>query len=83
LQVIVCDHANLADEWFQASVVDNWRNGVALIPDDLALEGPDGSEAELIFESHSGTASADSQLILPEAISAVPLPSHAAQCQVA
>jgi hypothetical protein len=33
LQVIVCDHANLADDWFQSAVVDNWRNGVALIPD--------------------------------------------------
>lgn len=33
-QIIVCDHANLADEWFQNAVVDNWRNGVALIPSD-------------------------------------------------
>ncbi len=34
LQVIACDHANLTDEWFQNAVVDNWRNGVALIPTD-------------------------------------------------
>lgn len=34
LQLIVCDHANLADGWFQDSVVENWRNGVALIPAD-------------------------------------------------
>lgn len=34
LQVIVCDHANLADEWFRDSVVDNWRGSVALIPAD-------------------------------------------------
>lgn len=34
LQVIVCDHANLADDWFQEGVIDNWRNGVALIPAD-------------------------------------------------
>lgn len=34
LQVIVSDHANLADDWFQAAVVGNWRNGVALIPTD-------------------------------------------------
>lgn len=34
LQVIVCDHANLADDWFQDAVVENWRNGVALIPTD-------------------------------------------------
>lgn len=34
LQVIVCDHANLADEWFQSAVIDNWRNGVALMPSE-------------------------------------------------
>jgi hypothetical protein len=33
LQVIVCDHANLADGWFQEAVIENWRNGVALIPE--------------------------------------------------
>ncbi len=32
LQVIVCDHANLADDWFQEAVVANWRNGERLIP---------------------------------------------------
>lgn len=40
LQVIVSDHANLADDWFQEAVIDNWRNGVALIPSDwLDAEG--------------------------------------------
>ena len=34
LQIIVCDHANLPEEWFQASVVDNWRDGRKLIPAD-------------------------------------------------
>lgn len=34
LQVIVCDHANLADDWFQQAVVENWRNGAAFIPAD-------------------------------------------------
>ncbi|WP_163797602.1 DUF3732 domain-containing protein [Mycolicibacterium sediminis] len=33
LQIIVCDHANLADDWFQDAVIDNWRNGEALIPE--------------------------------------------------
>ncbi|MFD7645660.1 DUF3732 domain-containing protein [Kitasatospora sp. NPDC059795] len=32
LQVIVCDHVNLRDEWFQDAVVENWRGGAALIP---------------------------------------------------
>lgn len=34
LQVIVCDHANLPDQWFQDAVIQNWREGVRLIPDD-------------------------------------------------
>ncbi|THE08269.1 DUF3732 domain-containing protein [Microbacterium oleivorans] len=38
MQVIVCDHANLSDQWFQDAVVANWRNGEALIPTDW-LEG--------------------------------------------
>jgi hypothetical protein len=33
-QVIVCDHANLAEDWFQSSVVENWRGGRKLIPED-------------------------------------------------
>lgn len=32
LQIIVIDHADLADDWFQASVVERWRRGVKLIP---------------------------------------------------
>jgi Protein of unknown function (DUF3732) len=33
LQIIVCDHANLPEEWFRESVVHNWRDGEALIPE--------------------------------------------------
>jgi hypothetical protein len=32
LQIIVCDHANLPEEWFRRSVAHNWRDGEALIP---------------------------------------------------
>jgi hypothetical protein len=32
VQVIVCDHANLPEEWFRQSAVHNWRDGAALIP---------------------------------------------------
>lgn len=40
LQVIVSDHANLADSWFQEAVIGNWRNGMTLIPTDwLSEEG--------------------------------------------
>ncbi|MFD5065553.1 DUF3732 domain-containing protein [Streptomyces sp. NPDC058394] len=39
LQIIVCDHANLPDDWFQEAVIGNWRpdnDGTrnALIPPD-------------------------------------------------
>jgi hypothetical protein len=34
LQIVVCDHANLVDDWFQDSLIDNWRGGAALIPAD-------------------------------------------------
>jgi hypothetical protein len=33
-QVIVCDHANLPEPWFQAAVRHNWRGGRKLIPQD-------------------------------------------------
>ncbi|MEU9206577.1 DUF3732 domain-containing protein [Streptomyces sp. NPDC048415] len=31
-QVIVCDHVNLPDPWFQDSVIYDWRGGEALVP---------------------------------------------------
>jgi acetolactate synthase regulatory subunit len=31
-QIIVCDHANLPDDWFQDAVRYNWRGGEKLIP---------------------------------------------------
>lgn len=34
LQIIVCDHANLPEKWFQDSVCHNWRDGRKLIPDE-------------------------------------------------
>lgn len=33
-QVIVCDHANLAEDWFQDAVRYDWRGGEKLIPAD-------------------------------------------------
>lgn len=32
LQVIVCDHANLDEDWFQQAIVENWRQGEQLVP---------------------------------------------------
>ncbi|WP_053658444.1 DUF3732 domain-containing protein [Micromonospora sp. NRRL B-16802] len=34
MQVIVCDHANLPEAWFQDSVEHNWRGGEKLIPQE-------------------------------------------------
>ncbi len=34
LQIVVPDHANLPDDWFQRALVENWRNGNALVPQD-------------------------------------------------
>jgi hypothetical protein len=33
MQVIICDHANLPENWFQDSVEHNWREGEKLIPE--------------------------------------------------
>lgn len=33
-QIVVCDHANLPEPWFQDSIAHNWRNGRKLIPQD-------------------------------------------------
>lgn len=32
LQIIAFDHADFADEWFHESIIETWRDGVALIP---------------------------------------------------
>jgi len=32
LQIIAFDHADFSDGWFQESIIETWRNGVALIP---------------------------------------------------
>ncbi|MEN6293248.1 MAG: DUF3732 domain-containing protein [Methanobacterium sp.] len=34
LQIIMTDHANFNDEWFQECVIANWRDGNKLVPTD-------------------------------------------------
>jgi len=34
LQIIMTDHANFQDKWFQDCVIENWRNGEKLVPED-------------------------------------------------
>ena len=33
-QVIITEHADLSDQWYQDAVVEKWRGGVKLIPED-------------------------------------------------
>jgi DNA repair exonuclease SbcCD ATPase subunit len=33
LQIIITDHADIAEKWFQDSVVERWRGGVKLVPE--------------------------------------------------
>ena len=32
--VIVTEHADIDEEWFQSAVVERWRGGLKLVPDD-------------------------------------------------
>jgi hypothetical protein len=43
LQVIITDHADLSDGWFQQAVVEKWRGGIKLVPNDW-LTGTTGHE---------------------------------------
>ncbi|HEY7328030.1 MAG TPA: DUF3732 domain-containing protein [Gemmataceae bacterium] len=43
LQVIITDHADLADGWFQESIVEKWRGGNKLVPNDWLTGSTPGS----------------------------------------
>jgi Protein of unknown function (DUF3732) len=32
MQIIVADHVELLDYWFRESIVERWRDGIALVP---------------------------------------------------
>ena len=34
LQVIVTEHADINEEWYQAAIVERWRGGLKLVPED-------------------------------------------------
>ena len=38
-QVIITDHANINEGWFQNCIVERWREGVKLVPPDWELGG--------------------------------------------
>lgn len=44
LQVIITEHADVTEDWYQAAVVERWRNGVALVPSDWLGASDDGEE---------------------------------------
>jgi Protein of unknown function (DUF3732) len=33
LQVIITDHANIDEPWFQNCIIERWREGIKLVPD--------------------------------------------------
>lgn len=39
LQVILVEHADLNEEWYQEAVVERWRGGTMLVPDDWPRGG--------------------------------------------
>lgn len=45
LQVIITEHADVAEDWYQAAVVERWRNGAALIPAEWIAITDDGEES--------------------------------------
>jgi hypothetical protein len=38
-QTIVIDHADESESWFQQSVLERWRGGLKLVPDDWLEQG--------------------------------------------
>jgi hypothetical protein len=43
-QVIMPEHADIKEEWYQSSIVERWRGGLALVPTDWPREEPGQSE---------------------------------------
>jgi hypothetical protein len=41
-QIIMTEHADINEEWYQTSIVEKWRGGLALVPKDWPRE--EGSE---------------------------------------
>jgi hypothetical protein len=39
LQVIVTEHADLGDDWYREAVVERWRGGLKLVPEDWPRVG--------------------------------------------
>ncbi|HXR31726.1 MAG TPA: DUF3732 domain-containing protein [Solirubrobacterales bacterium] len=46
LQIVICDHARFDEEWFRRALVENWRNGLGLIPADWEDERLPGDDRD-------------------------------------
>lgn len=54
LQVIITDHADLNEDWFQTAVKERWRSGVKLIPASWYEARPKPPDAQVYKEPDSG-----------------------------
>ncbi len=39
MQIVLTEHADINEDWFQAAVTERWRQGKKLVPDDWPREG--------------------------------------------
>jgi hypothetical protein len=39
LQVVITEHADINEDWYQAAIVERWRGGLKLIPDEWPRAG--------------------------------------------
>ncbi len=51
LQIIVTEHADFKEEWYQQAVVERWRNGAALIPEAWSSRSDSSPEGERIADA--------------------------------
>ena len=40
-QVVITEHAEITEQWYTDAVVERWRHGVKLVPDDWLVRGGD------------------------------------------
>jgi hypothetical protein len=34
LQVIITEHADIKEDWYQSAIIERWRGGAKLVPED-------------------------------------------------
>jgi hypothetical protein len=42
--VILIEHADINEDWYRDAVVERWRGGKKLVPEDWKREGEEGAE---------------------------------------